>query len=80
MRFFDRRIISWYAGVPAAQVAAAEHCDIGDVRRARSRTGRGTELGLKTPDAYAAADRLEPGHQLTFAEVEAIQRRPPERS
>ena len=67
---FARRVSSWYAGVPAEQVAKAESCDVATVRAARIQLRRDPEDGL-APEANHEP-RAE--RQMTFAEVEHLMR------
>lgn len=75
-RHFALHVVSWYAGVPAEQVARAERVDVGVVRSARRQFGRGAELGGTREDTALgrAPAGAMPG-QLSFAGFDGLMRR-----
>lgn len=74
-RAFRRRIISWYAGVPAHQVAEAEGVAEVTVREIRKALGRGAELGgTRTETTLGAAPAGAMPGQLSLAGYDGLMR------
>ncbi|MEA2255569.1 MAG: hypothetical protein QOG35_1614 [Solirubrobacteraceae bacterium] len=69
-RRFALHIVSWYAGVAADEVAAAERCTPAAVRGARLSLRRGPEYGYRwgTPDFRPTSP------QLTLAQFDVLMR------